>query len=230
MNTCSGAGRQLERIARPDDDVGVLAGARASQPDRRRPTRAAGVSVTARSAASRSSPYAIAFPASWRRLRALCVSNDESTSVTPAFGSRAAILERRAKRVEARDVRQRLDHDRHLLRRELVGNPPSFGRAEQDQLQMKLVGQPHRREQIAGAIGLARRAAARRVPPGRALRDRGGRGHRRGAARCSTRPGSGKNRARPAAPRAAAASRTLAIRPPTPRPPRQAARTSPPAP
>src|SRR5207247_953779 len=54
------------------------------------PNTSEGESVTARSAWSHDMPYETAFPACWRRLRALWVSVSRSTTLTPAFASSAA--------------------------------------------------------------------------------------------------------------------------------------------
>ena len=146
----------------------------------------AGVSVTARSAASRSSPYDTALPASCRRLRALCVSNDDSASVTPARCSRAAFSSVAPSASNDRDVGQRLDHDRDPFACELVGHHPAFRGAEQDELQLELVAEPDRREQVAGAIGLNRERDLAADDRAAAPRDRAVRARSRAAAPRST--------------------------------------------
>ena len=96
----------------------------------------------------------MALPASCRRLRALWVSNDDSSSVTPAFCSRAAFSRDRPEGVERRDVRQRLHDDGDFPARKFVGDHPSFRGADENQPELELVRDTDRGEQVARAVGL----------------------------------------------------------------------------
>jgi hypothetical protein len=150
-----GAGRELERIAGPHHDIRILA--------RFERTEALGDTPDPRRFECHGAERRIPIEAVGDRVSRLLPQVARVVGVERGqhdgrarFAEPSGVFERGAQRVEAGDVGQRLDDHRHLARRELVGDPPPFGGADQDQLEVKVVGKPHRRKQVAGAVGVDR--------------------------------------------------------------------------
>ncbi len=150
-----GARRQLERIARPDDHVCILARFERTEPSADAPgSRRFECDRPKRRVAIHSIRDRVACLLAQVAGVVGVEGREDECDSRPRQASR--VLERRAERVEARDVGERLDHHRHLSRRQLGSHAPALDRAHQDQLQVELVGEPHRREQIARAVGADR--------------------------------------------------------------------------
>ena len=99
-------------------------------------------------------PLAIALPASCRSRREFCVSNEASTTVTPALDSRAAFSSVAPSDSNVGMLVSGLMTTGTFAAASCAGDHPAFRRADQDEPHLELVGEPHRREQIARAVGL----------------------------------------------------------------------------